>query len=304
MEHVQKSGADPPLNSGQEQLASLGDEMACPTLREWRPGAAVCGLSPSEIGVWLVELDLGLTTQAEIDGAEPELDVLDGEERLRAARFVRARDRRRFARCRSGLREILGGLLGERPEALRFRAVARGKPELDFPATAEGRPPLRFNLSHSADLAAIAVCHSHELGIDLEQLRAIGEAERIVESFFSVTEQAAFARIALEARPLAFVRGWTRKEAILKGLGVGIAGLADRVETGFGTGEVPARFAPALPSSRVGQWRIWEASPRPGFVATVACQADSVAGTGSTAGTAGGRSASSPSPDSGADSVH
>ncbi len=237
------------MNSGQQQQASLGDEMACPTLREWRPGAAVCGLAPSEIGVWLVELDLGLTTQTEIDGAEPglELDVLDGEERVRAARFVRARDRRRFARCRSGLREILGGLLGERPEALRFRAVARGKPELDFPATADGRPPLRFNLSHSADLAAIAVCHGHELGIDLEQLRAIGEAERIVESFFSVTEQAEFASIAVEARPLAFVRGWTRKEAILKGLGVGIAGLADRDRNGIrdrrGAGTVRAGAA-------------------------------------------------------------
>src|SRR6202044_936302 len=100
------------------------------------------------IGVWLVELDAGLLGQAEIDSAEPgeELAVLDAEERARAARFVRARDRRRFARCRSALREILGGLVGERPQALRFRAVARGKPELDYPALADGRPVLRFNV--------------------------------------------------------------------------------------------------------------------------------------------------------------
>ena len=265
----------------------------------------MCGLAPGEIGVWLVELDLGLASQAEIDGAElePELEVLDGEERGGQPDLSGA-DRRRFCACRRALREILGGLLGEQPEVLRFRAVARGKPELDLPEPADGGPPLRFNLSHSADLAAIAVCHGRELGIDLEQLRAIGEAERIVESFFSVAERAEFATITLEARPLAFVRGWTHKEAILKGLGVGIAGLADRHETGFGTGEMPAYFAPALPHSCVGQWRIWEASPRPGFVAAVACQIDTVVGSAPLAGAAGGPVATAPSPDSGTDSVH
>ena len=46
----------------------------------------------------------------------------------------------------------------------------------------------------------IAICRGRELGIDLEQLRPIGEAERIVESFFSANEQAEFAGIASEAR--------------------------------------------------------------------------------------------------------
>jgi 4'-phosphopantetheinyl transferase len=290
-----------------EQLVGNVDaEFARPVLREWTRGAAVAGLAPDEIGVWLVELDSGLLTQAEIDGAEPgdELAVLDADERMRAARFVRARDRRRFARCRSALREILGGLLGERPEALRFRLVGRGKPELEFPGAADGRPVLRFNVSHSADLGAIAVCRGRELGIDLEQVRSIGEAERIVESFFSVAEQAEFATISAAARPLAFVRGWTRKEAILKGLGVGIAGLADRHETGFGSGEMPAQFAPAVPLPRVGQWQIWEASPRAGFVVTVACQVDAAGGCPSETRGVDGRVASAPPPDSGADCVH
>ena len=294
------------MNSGEQQLGNAGEEYGRPTLREWKRGAPVYGLPADEIGVWLVELDSGLVTQAEIDGTEPgdELALLDSDERVRAARFLRARDRRRFARCRAALREILGGLLGERPEALRFRLVARGKPELDFPCDADGRPPLRFNVSHSADLGAIAVCHRHELGIDLEQLRSIGEAERIVQSFFSMAEQAEFATISAAARPLAFVRGWTRKEAILKGLGVGIAGLADRHETGFGSGEMPTQFSPAVPFSRVGQWQIWEASPRAGFVVAVACQVDTAVGSLPENAPADGRVAPTPPPDSGADSVH
>ena len=262
------------MSSGKLNMTNGGDGLGCPTLREWQSGRPVSGLAADEIGVWLVELDAGLESQAEIDETEPgrELEVLDAEERARAARFVRARDRRRFARCRSALREILGGLVCEQPGALRFRAVARGKPELDFPNIDEKKPPVRFNVSHSSDLAVIAVCRGRELGVDLEQVRAIGEAERIVESFFSASELAEFGRLVPDEKAMAFVRGWTRKEAILKGLGIGIAGLADRYETGFGSGEVTGRFSPALPNSLVGAWRLWEASPRSGFVATVACR--------------------------------
>jgi 4'-phosphopantetheinyl transferase len=250
----------------------------------------VSPLTADETRVWLVELDAGLESQSQIDETEPgpELASLDPDEQARAARFVRARDRRRFARCRAALREILGALLGEPPASLRFRAVARGKPELDLADLPDGQPLLRFNVSHSSDLAAIAVCRRNELGIDLEHIRPVSEAERIVASFFSDAEQAEFATIPIEARSIAFIRGWTRKEAILKGLGVGIAGLAAKHETGFGTSELGVQFSPALPNSCVGHWRLWEASPRAGFVATLACQASMADEPGTPAGQGAG----------------
>jgi 4'-phosphopantetheinyl transferase len=262
------------MTSDEHRSAEPSETLDRPTLREWHKGAPVPGLRGNEIGVWLVELDAGLKSEAEINETEPgpELVVLSADEQLRAARFVRARDRRRFARCRASLREILGAILDQPPASLAFRAVARGKPELDLADQKDGQFRLRFNVSHSADLAMIAICRGCELGIDLEQIRPVSEAERIVASFFSDAEQAEFASIPGSARPIAFVRGWTRKEAILKGLGVGIAGLASRHETGFGTGDVGPEFAPTVPISLIGQWQLWEASPRPGFVATIACQ--------------------------------
>ena len=141
---------------------------------------------------------------------------------------------------------ILGGLLGEPPASLRFRAAVRGKPELDRDSSganpAGKQPTLCFNLSHSSELALIAVCRDHELGVDLERVRTIHEADRIVASFFSPAEHAEFATISDDLKPLAFFRGWTRKEAILKGLGIGLAGLAARYETRFGTGDLAASF--------------------------------------------------------------
>jgi 4'-phosphopantetheinyl transferase len=255
-----------------------------PLLLEWRPGATPAPLLQGEIRVWLVELDAGLGSEDDVDSAEPgaELALLSSDEQARAARFVRARERRRFARCRAALREILGGLLNEPPSSLRFRSRAQGKPELDYSGAAREsatRPmDVRFNLSHSAELAIIGVCRGRELGVDLERLRPIGEADRIVASFFSPSEQAEFAVIADDAKALAFLRGWTRKEAILKGLGIGLAGLAAHYSTGFATSELAAGFRPVVPSPRVNEWQLWEAAPRAGFIAAVALQVGCAAG--------------------------
>ncbi len=240
-----------------------------PCLATWRPGTLAIELGQGEVQVWLVELDLRVDAD-EVETAEPgpELADLAGEEQARAARFVRPRDRRRFVRCRWALRQILGGILGEPPASLRFSATGKGKPELDTGGA--GGPSLHFNVSHSAELALIAVDWNRELGVDLERMRGFTEAGRIVESFFSPAEQATFAAIPDESKETAFVRGWVRKEAILKALGVGLAGLAARYETGFGTSDLTASFAPATPAPEVAEWQLWEAAPRPEFVAAIA----------------------------------
>ncbi len=246
-----------------------------PSLEEWQPGAFVSAVRPGEVCAWIVDLDRGLSAEL-VEVAEPghALAFLDDVEKERAARFVRARDRRRFANCRAALRQILGEIVGSVPTSLVFSATGKGKPVLDFRAMGIGdadlRGGLRFNVSHSAELALIGVSHGREIGVDIERIKSVGEAERIVASFFTAAEQAEFAGIAADRRDLAFFRGWTRKESVLKGLGVGLAGLSANYETGFGFAELPAHFVPADPSPRVREWQLWEAGPRPGFVATVA----------------------------------
>jgi 4'-phosphopantetheinyl transferase len=252
--------------------------MKDPVLSDWNPEAALLALSPDETGVWLVDLDSGLAADDDPDTTEPgpELAILSQDERTRAARFIRARDRRRFAYCRAALREILGRLLGEAADSVPFRAAAVGKPELDFPP-GDDRLALRFNVSHSAHLALIAVCHGREVGVDIEQIRPITESARIVESFFTPAELAEFTTIPGDARLQAFHRGWTRKEAVLKGFGTGISGLSARHETGFGTTALTTRFTAANPSARVDRWMLWEAAPRPGFVAALAIDGEPIA---------------------------
>ncbi len=225
-------------------------------------------LAPDRVTVWKVELDQGIDPAD--DAVEPgaALAILSVGERARAARFVRARDRRRFARCRAALREILGDCLGVDPRSIGFTARGHGKPVLE---PEPGEPPagVRFNVSHSAGLALIAVGRDRELGVDLEPIRPVAEMDRIVENYFTAEEYAWFRGLDESARPLAFARGWTRKEAVLKGRGLGLAGLSSEAATGFGEGLLTPRFAPG---GNVLGFAVWEAALAADWVAALAVE--------------------------------
>lgn len=158
------------------------------------------------VDVWRVRLD---------QPDEALAATLSPDEQARAARFVFPHDRRRFVACRGALRAILGAAVGAHGAELRFEYGARGKPRL-----ADG-PTVGFNVAHSHDLALVAVADC-ELGVDLELVRPMAQAEALIERWFSVAEQAAFAMLPSDQREAAFFRGWTRKEAYLKGLGGGL----------------------------------------------------------------------------------
>src|SRR5437588_6689523 len=72
-------------------------DLASPALWGWSPEIDVPALAPDEAQVWIVDLDAGLPPGEDAETAEPgaELAILSADERARAARFVRARDRRR-----------------------------------------------------------------------------------------------------------------------------------------------------------------------------------------------------------------
>ena len=242
-----------------------------PVLSDWQPDGVWRPLDPHEIRV--LRVDLGPRAGQDDDlAALSEWNCLNEDERTRGLRFVRPRDRRRFIICRGSLRMILGRLLTISPDRVEFRSGPGGKPELASPGVRPDLEPPRFNVTHSDDLALIAVSLNRELGIDVERERSISEADRIVESYFTEAERRQYAGLARPAQPAAFLRGWTRKEAVLKAWGVGLAGLASRFETMFGTTPLVPGFTPASPVSRVQKWWLWEAAPRDSFVAALAVE--------------------------------
>ncbi len=96
-----------------------------------------------------------------------------------------------------------------------------GKP---FVANPPGR--LEFNLSHSHELALLAVSTVAPVGIDVERLRSISDPLRIAERVWPEADVAWLKAQAVARQRDAFFEGWTRFEAQHKALGRGIFGSA------------------------------------------------------------------------------
>ncbi|HEY3221046.1 MAG TPA: hypothetical protein VGJ80_09960 [Gemmatimonadales bacterium] len=148
-----------------------------------------------DVECWCVRLDVA---------PEPYYATLSADERRRSARFRFDRDRRRFIVARGSLRELLGRRLATPARELRFVYNPFGKPALS--PEFDGR--LKFNLSHSADLAVIAIATDREVGVDVEYLRP-DEPHTFFEEW---TQQEAYVKArgeGLSDGPVVFAEGWS-----------------------------------------------------------------------------------------------
>lgn len=220
--------------------------------------------------LWSIELgSAGLAQEAETWESDAWPRILSDDECERAARFRMLGDGLRFIRRRAALRLILARYTGTEPDALQFVYGASGKPALASPA---GRAPLHFNLTDSEDLALIAVTRAAPVGIDIERLRPIPEADQIAESFFSARERAELAQLPAVARQVAFFRLWTRKEAVLKAEGHGLSEPLDRVEVLLDASTPACIRSIGGDHAAAARWWVAEIDPAPGYIGAVAVQ--------------------------------
>jgi len=171
------------------------------------------GVPTGRVDVWSVRLD-------EPAKAGSEVVVLSPDEIARASRFHFEKDRIHFTRCRAALRGLLADYLAIPAAEIRFEYLNSGKPQL----TAEQNPSvLQFNVSHSANMALIAVGSEHRLGVDIEQIRGDVDTTVLAERFFSLRERAGLRSLPDHLRVPGFFACWTRKEAFLKATGEGLS---------------------------------------------------------------------------------
>lgn len=188
----------------------------------------VGSLADDEVQVWWASL------RQAVDRVGDLARLLSADEAARAARFRFPEHRDRFIVGRGLLRELLGAYLGRPATALRFEEGWRGKPELAGPAGGG----LRFNLSHSGDSALYAIA-SREVGADLECHDRATDYAAIIERVCTRRELASFRECSAERRRQAFFDCWTRKEAVAKASGDGLAGGLQNLEVCFRGGLLP-----------------------------------------------------------------
>ena len=147
---------------------------------------------------------------------EADRELLDASERARSARFHFERDRGRYVVAHAALRRLLAQRTGRDAASLVIEVGQYGKPML------ADAPRCAFSLSHSDELALVALADHGEIGVDLERVRTLSDIEGLERQCLSLHERHEHAGLAPDERSLAFLRRWTRKEACLKALGTGL----------------------------------------------------------------------------------
>jgi 4'-phosphopantetheinyl transferase len=187
----------------------------------WSEAPESLSLATDEVHVWRVELEQPEHLLQKFRGTLDELEL------QRASRFHFEKHRKHYVVGRGVLRQLLAQYLDTKPETLRFSYGAYGKPALNGE---HKNSRLRFNMSHSHEVALFAFAEDRELGVDVEHIRADFASEEIARHYFSRREVEMFNGIPEHDQVEAFFRCWTRKEAYIKAIGKGLSQPLDKFD--------------------------------------------------------------------------
>lgn len=220
-------------------------------------------LSDDSVHVWYVSLD---EPNANV---EQLFNLLSPDERECAARFHFDQDRQAYITARGTLRSLLHDYLDCPAERIEFVYSPQGKPALGGEFK---HRPIRFNLSHSGEIALFAFAHGREIGVDIERIRPDTECEKIARQFFSTAEVAALMELDAEARIRAFFAVWTRKEAFIKALGEGLSFPLDAFDVSLAPESQDALLATRSNAPSAAGWSIRDIPIPQDYAAAVAIE--------------------------------
>ncbi len=195
-------------------------------------------------------------------------ELLDDGERARYDRFLRAEDKARFVTGRFLARTTLAEVTGLDPRAIRFTTECRhcggghGKPRLPGAG-------VDFSLSHSGDRVVLVLAEGAEVGVDVER-ESDRDIERLARMVLSEPEREALA--AMTDRRRGFHAYWSRKEALLKATGHGLA--APMTAIHVSAPDEPAEVLAWDGEAAVSPVRLADLAPGPGYAAAAAVLTD------------------------------
>jgi 4'-phosphopantetheinyl transferase len=216
-------------------------------------------IEKNEVHVWTVNL------------AQPALELerlstlLSDDERIRAGRFCFVKHANRYTVARANLRRILSRYTDVAPSLLQFQYTANGKPFL-------ANAPIRFNLSHSSDLAMVAVTRDREVGIDVERIRRDDDLLDAAEHYFAPVERTALRSLASEEQCIGFFRCWTRKEAYLKARGDGLSMDLHSFAVSLHPNDPPELIASAEGPAELKRWKFAHLNLHDDYAAALAVE--------------------------------
>lgn len=230
-------------------------------VNEWTNAHPPVPLGKGDVHVWMAQLDQSPTLVAQL------APLLVADEQRHADRFHFARDRQRYVVAHAFLRSLLSAYAGVQLAEITLVSGTYGKPYL---VLGPGIPDLRFNLSHSQGYALAAVTVGCEVGVDIEYMQPLNDANLIAQNFFSCAERLILSALPPPQHQQAFYTCWARKEAFIKGVGWGLAMPLDKFAVTLAPG-VPARLTYLHDDFAEQQgWSLYDLPALPGYATALA----------------------------------
>ena len=241
--------------------ADRSDLLAASAQQTWKVGPIQPAIWQNEVHIWRARLDVPWSWTFD--------EALSLDDRTRADRFKFESDRRKFCAARASLRLILSRYLGVKPHRIQLETGEFGKPFLADKTLAQG---LRFNLSHSHQLALISITRDREVGIDIEFMRSDFVNDEVAAHFFSPAEVAEFQMLAPGMRTRAFFNVWTRKEAYIKARGEGLYCPLDQFDVSVGPDKPALLMNSRVDPADAQRWNFNDIFAGDRYAATVAVE--------------------------------
>ena len=216
--------------------------------------ALLQALDSGEVHAWTADVNAMVSRGFDLDAPSP-------DEWDRAAR-MHDLVRPRWLACRVALRQVLARYCAIPSEQIRFSYGPYGKPQIAGPV-----PRVQFSLSHSKGLALISVA-GHPVGADLEQVRPLNVRE-LADWFLSDQEHAQVLGETGQARLALFFRCWTRKEAYLKAVGLGLSGSLTEFDVDLHPDAERALVAHRGDDREPDRWTLLTPPTRPTYVSAI-----------------------------------
>ena len=210
--------------------------------------------------VWIIDFNCLPFRESGFEG------LLSREEKTRADRFLNSLKKKRFVLARVTMRSILSQYLCILAKDIVFGYGKHGKPEIKNASRS-----LNFNLSHSRNIAVLAISGSHRVGVDIEVMdKSLDRIDRIVDYLCSSEERDYYFALPITERPLFAYSLWTANEAFLKGMGSGVQSFATEVFYKFNSDREPSLSFKNKHFNSI--WRFRRFTPVPNSVATLAME--------------------------------
>ena len=197
---------------------------------------------------------------------EPTLNdarALPIDEQARAKRFVTPESRSRFVTMRLILRSLLSQKLGRDISGVSFHYTESGKPFLP-------NAQWHFNISHSESRGLIALSTHGAVGIDLEAIHPLPELQALAKRYFSATEQTTLDEVSGAQETERFYQIWTRKEALVKGLGLSFAEVSNKLNVWGNAAHLSPKVPKPYRQSNGSDWFLQDITNLDGFSAALA----------------------------------